>query len=205
MAPVRPDPARIRAFRTEAAFERWLRAHHDRAPELWLKLHKKGSGLPSVTYAQALDVALCWGWIDGLKKSFDEASFLQRFTPRRPKSVWSQLNREHVARLVAAGRMTPHGQRHVDAAKADGRWAMAYASGAGMRVPDDLAAAISASPKARATFATLDRANLYAIAWRTETKKTAAGRAKTIAAIVALLAEGETLHPLKRRGARAAG
>jgi uncharacterized protein YdeI (YjbR/CyaY-like superfamily) len=197
MPPVIPDPARIRAFPTEAAFERWLRANHAREPELWLKVHKKGAGLPTVTYAQAVDVALCWGWIDGLKKSFDEASFLQRFTPRRPKSVWSQVNRRNVERLVAAGRMTPHGQRHVDEAKQDGRWERAYASGASMAVPDDLAAAIAASPKARATYATLDRANLYAIAWRTETKKTAAGRAKTIAGIVALLAKGGTLHPMK--------
>lgn len=203
MAPVVPDPARIRAFPTEAAFEKWLRANHDRQPELWLKLHKKGSGLKSVTYAQALDVALCWGWIDGLKKSFDERSFLQRFTPRRPKSVWSQVNRRHVERLVAAGRMTPHGQRHVDAAKQDGRWALAYASGASMQVPDDLAAAIAASPAARATYETLDRANLYAIAWRTETKRTAAGRAKTIEAIVAMLARGGILYPMsdgRRRG-----
>jgi uncharacterized protein YdeI (YjbR/CyaY-like superfamily) len=122
MAPVTPNPAKIKAFRTQAAFETWLGRHHNREGELWLKIHKKASGLPTVTYAEALDVALCWGWIDGLRKSFDEHSFLQRFTPRRPKSVWSHVNKGHVARLTSEGRMTPHGQRHVDSAKTDGRW-----------------------------------------------------------------------------------
>ena len=127
MAPIVPDPKRIKTFRTAAAFEAWLRANHDRQPELWLKIHKKASGLPTVTAAEALDVALCWGWIDGIRKSFDERSFLQRYSPRGGKSIWSQINRDHVARLTAAGRMTPHGQRQVDAAKADGRWDAAYA------------------------------------------------------------------------------
>src|SRR5688572_31254237 len=126
MAAVVPDPRRIRAFKDEAAFERWLRAHHDREPELWLKIYKKASGVPTVTYAQALDVALCWGWIDGLKKSYDELSFLQRFSPRKAKSIWSDINRGHVARLIEAKRMTPHGLRHVEAAKANGRWDAAY-------------------------------------------------------------------------------
>ncbi len=127
MAPVTPDPAAIKAFPTAKAFERWLRAHHASAPELWLRIYKKGSGLGTVTAAEALDIALCWGSIDGLRKSLDEVSFLQRYTPRRPKSMWSQVNRDHVARLTAAGRMTPNGQRQVDAARADGRWDAAYA------------------------------------------------------------------------------
>jgi uncharacterized protein YdeI (YjbR/CyaY-like superfamily) len=122
MAPVIPNPKRIKSFRTEAAFERWLAAQHARQTELWLRIYKKASGVRTVTYAQALDVALCWGWIDGLRKAFDDVSFLQRFSPRRPRSVWSQVNRGHVARLTAAGRMRLHGQRQVDAAKADGRW-----------------------------------------------------------------------------------
>ena len=122
MAPVIPNPKRIKSFRTDAAFERWLAAQYARETELWLRIYKKDSGVRTVTYAQALDVALCWGWIDGLRKAFDAVSFLQRFTPRRPKSVWSQVNRGHVARLTAAGRMRPYGQRQVDAAKADGRW-----------------------------------------------------------------------------------
>jgi uncharacterized protein YdeI (YjbR/CyaY-like superfamily) len=104
-----------------------MRANHARATELWLRIYKKGSGVSTITNAQALDVALCWGWIDGIRKAFDERSFLQRYTPRRTRSVWSQINREHIARLTAAGRMTPHGQRQVDAAKADDRWDAAYA------------------------------------------------------------------------------
>jgi uncharacterized protein YdeI (YjbR/CyaY-like superfamily) len=122
VAPVIPDPAKIKSFRTGAAFAAWMKANHARETEIWLEIHKKDSGLATVTSAQALDVALCWGWIDGIRKSLDERSFLQRYTPRRPRSIWSQINREHVARLTAAGRMTPHGQRQVDAAKADGRW-----------------------------------------------------------------------------------
>jgi uncharacterized protein YdeI (YjbR/CyaY-like superfamily) len=112
MASIIPDKKKIKSFRTEAAFEKWLGANHARETELWLKIHKKDSGKPTVTPAQALDVALCWGWIDGIRKGFDNCSFLQRFTPRRPKSVWSQINRDNVARLTAATRMTPHGQRN---------------------------------------------------------------------------------------------
>ena len=154
MAPVIPNPTKIKAFRTSAAFEAWLRSNHDRETEIWVKIHKKDAGLATVTHAQALDVALCWGWIDGIRKSLDERSFLQRFTPRTPKSIWSQVNRDHVARLIAAGRMTPHGQRQVDAAKADGRWDAAYAPMRSVTVPDDLRAAIEANPRARKTFAT---------------------------------------------------
>ena len=200
MAPVIPDPKNIRGFRTEAAFETWLGANHDRETEIWLKIHKKGAGLPTVTYAQALEVALCWGWIDGIKKSFDDRSFLQRFTPRRPKSIWSQVNREHIARLTATGRMTPHGDRHVDAAKADGRWDAAYApirSATEATLPDDLRAAIDANPEARSTFRTLGRQNLFALAFRTNNMKTPAGRARKITALVAMLARGETIVPEK--------
>ena len=163
-----------------------------------MKVHKKASGLPTVTCAQALDVALCWGWIDGIRKAFDERSFLQRYTPRRARSVWSQINRDHVARLAAAGRMTPHGQRQVDAAKADGRWAAAYApirSATEATIPDDLRAAIEANPRARKTFRTLGRQNLFALAFRTNNMKTPAGRARKIAALVAMLARGETIVP----------
>ena len=201
MAPVIPDPKRIRSFRDGAAFEKWLRVNHDRESELWLKIYKKASGVPTVTYAQALDVALCWGWIDGLKKAFDDKAFIQRFSPRRPKSVWSQINRDHIARLVAAGRMTPHGQRQVDAAKADGRWAAAYApirSATTATIPDDLRAAIDANPRARKTFETLGRQNLFALAYRTNHMKTPAGRARKIAALVAMLARKKTIIPERR-------
>ena len=202
MALIIPDPKKIKSFRTEAAFERWLEANHAHKTELWLKIHKKDSGLPTVTYAQALDVALCWGWIDGTRKAFDEHSFLQRFTPRKAKSIWSQINRDHIARLVAAGRLTPHGLRHVDAAKADGRWDAAYAP---MRnttqatIPADLRAGIEANPRALKTFQTLGRQNLFALAFRTNNMKTPAGRAKKIAALVAMLERGETVVPERRR------
>lgn len=202
MSPIIPDPRKIKSFRTEAAFEKWLATNHDRETELWLKIHKKDSGLPTVTHAQALDVALCHGWIDGIRKAFDETSFLQRFTPRKAKSIWSQINRDHVARLTSAGRMTPAGQRQVDAAIADGRWEAAYApirSATESTVPDDLRAAIEANPKARQTFRTLGRVNLFALAFRTNNMKTPAGRAKKIAALVAMLARGETIVTEKRR------
>jgi uncharacterized protein YdeI (YjbR/CyaY-like superfamily) len=210
MAPVVPDPQRIKTFETEAAFEKWLAAHHDTEPEVWIKIHKKSSGLASVTPAQALDVVLCWGWIDAIRKGLDELSFLQRYTPRGRKSRWSQINREHVARLAAAGRMRPAGQRQVDAAKADGRWDAAYApirATTVATVPDDLRAAIEASPRARKTFRTLNKQNLFALAFRTNAMKTPAGRAKKIAALVDMLARGETIAPnpsapQKRRKAR---
>ena len=191
----------IKTFRSAVAFERWLRAHHAREKEVWLKIHKKSSGLPTVTPAEALDVVLCWGWIDGIRKGFDEQSFLQRYTPRTPKSIWSQINRDHIARLTAAGRMTPHGQRQVDAAKADGRWDAAYAP---MRkvsratIPRDLRAAIEKNPRARKTFRTLGRQNLFSLAFRTNRMKTPAGRARKIAALVAMLARGETIVPQGR-------
>ena len=198
MAPVVPDPRRIRTFTSAAAFEAWLAGHHDTEPEVWIKMHKKGSGLASVTPAQALDVVLCWGWIDGIRKGFDERSFLQRYTPRGRKSTWSQINREHVARLVAAGRMTPHGQRQVDAAKADGRWEAAYApirATTAASLPDDLRAAILANPRAKKTFRTLGKQNLFALAYHTSAMKTPAGRARKIATLVAMLARGETILP----------
>jgi uncharacterized protein YdeI (YjbR/CyaY-like superfamily) len=202
MAPIVPDPNKIKSFRTEAAFEAWLARNQARETEIWLKIHKKSSGLPTVTWGQALDVALCWGWIDGIRKAFDERSFLQRFTPRRAKSIWSQINRDHVARLTKAGRMTPHGQQQVDAAKADGRWDAAYAP---MRmateatIPTDLRASIEANPRARKTFRTLGRQNLFALAFRTNNMKTPAGRSRKIAALVAMLARGETIVPERRR------
>jgi uncharacterized protein YdeI (YjbR/CyaY-like superfamily) len=196
--PVIPDETRIRAFRTQRAFETWMRAHHARETEIWLKIHKKGSGLPTVSVAEALDVVLCWGWIDGIRKSFDEQSFLQRYTPRGKKSMWSQVNRDHVARLTEAGRMTARGQAQIDAAKADGRWDAAYApirSASVASVPDDLRAAIAANAKARKTFETLGKMNLFALTFRTNNMKTPAGRAKKIATLVAMLARGETIVP----------
>lgn len=201
MAPIVPDARKIRSFRSERAFERWLATHHGKDDELWLRIFKKGSGVPTVTFAEALDVALCWGWIDGIRKGHDEQSFLQRFTPRKAKSTWSQNNRDHVARLTKAGRMTPHGQRHVEAAKADGRWDGAYApirSASTDSIPDDLRAAIDASPRARKTFEKLNRMNLFALAYRTNAMKTASGRARKIAELVAMLERGEVIVPVRR-------
>jgi uncharacterized protein YdeI (YjbR/CyaY-like superfamily) len=195
MAPVVPKPERIREFRTQSMFEKWLRANHDKEDEIWLKIHKKGSGLRSVTVAEALDVALCWGWIDGLRKSFDDKSFLQRYTPRRPKSIWSQINREHIERLTADGRMTPHGQKQVDAARADGRWEAAYGGRSSMEFPADLLAAINAEPKALKMLAKLNSTNRYALAFRTNNMKTPAGRARKIRTFVDMLKRGEAPYP----------
>lgn len=200
MAPIIPNPQKIATFPTESAFATWLAANHSCETELWLKIHKKDSGMPTVTYAQAVDVALCWGWIDGIRKTFDERSFLQRFTPRKAKSVWSQINRDHVARLTTLGRMTPHGQRHIDAAMADGRWDAAYApmrNATESTIPDDLRAAIEANKQARETFQSLGRANLFALAFRIGNMKTPAGRAKKIVDLVAMLERGETILPQK--------
>jgi uncharacterized protein YdeI (YjbR/CyaY-like superfamily) len=198
MAPITPNLKKIKSFRKAAAFESWIAKYHSIETELWLKTHKKDSGLATVTYAEALDIALCWGWIDGIRKAYDENSFLQRFTPRKPRSIWSQVNQENVARLTAAGRMTAHGQRHVDAAKADGRWDAAYApmrSATEAAIPTDLRVAIDANARAKKTFKTLGRANLFALTFRTNNMKTPAGRAKKIAALVAMLARGETIVP----------
>ncbi|HEU4535392.1 MAG TPA: YdeI/OmpD-associated family protein [Polyangiaceae bacterium] len=202
MPPLTPTPATIRPFASAAAFEAWLAEHHATAAELWLQIYKKGSGTPTVTYAEALDVALCYGWIDGQKQTFDEASFLQRFTPRRARSKWSQVNTRHVERLAAAGRLRPPGLREIEAAKADGRWAEAYAPASQMTVPDDLLAAIEADPAALATFRALGKQNLYALGYRTRTAKKAETRERRIREFVAMLARGETLYPEPRLAAR---
>ncbi len=198
MAPVTPDPKRIKTFEDEAAFERWLGEHHERWPELWIKIHKVSTGLASVTPLQAIDVCLCWGWIDGQRKGLDERSYLQRYTPRGKKSLWSQINRDNVARLTKAGRMQPQGQRQVDAAKADGRWDAAYAPMREISVdklPADLRAAIAANKRAEKTLATLDKTNLFALAFRVNNMRTPAGREKKIAALVATLATGKPIVP----------
>jgi uncharacterized protein YdeI (YjbR/CyaY-like superfamily) len=196
MAPIIPDPRKIRAFESERDFAAWLAAHHDRETEVYLRIYKKDSRVKTVTYAQALDVALCWGWIDGIRKAYDAQSFLQRFTPRRPKSLWSQINRKHVQRLIAAGRMTRPGLAQVEAAKADGRWKAAYAPGRTMKVPPDLLAAIEAEPRALATFRKLNRQNLFALGFRMARLKTPAGRARAIARFVQTLRRGETILPV---------
>jgi len=198
MGGVKVDPAKVREFATAAGFYRWLGKNHDRADELWIMIHKVTSGLKSITPKEAIDVALCWGWIDGIRKGFDDRSFLQRYTPRGPKSIWSQTNVDNVARLIEKGRMTEHGLRPVDAAKADGRWERAYRI-KGASLPDDLQAAIDADPEARAMLGRLSAQNRFALAFRTLNMKTETGRRRKIAAFVAMLKRGETIHPQRRK------
>jgi uncharacterized protein YdeI (YjbR/CyaY-like superfamily) len=195
------DMSEVHAFVDETSFEHWLAQHHASEPEVWIKLHKVGSGLTSITAKEAIDVALCWGWIDAIRKSFDERSFLQRYTPRGRRSVWSQVNVDNVGRLVGAGRMTAHGLAHVEAAKADGRWARAYAAGSAFAMPHDLQAAIDAEPQARAMLATLSAQNRFAVAFRVHNMKTDAGRRRKIESFVAMLARGETIYPQGRKPA----
>lgn len=197
MAPIRVDPSHVHSFADSEAFSAWLAANHDRQSEVWIRMHKVGSGLPSVTWAQAVDVALCWGWIDGVRKALDETSFLHRYTPRGPRSLWSRQNIDNVERLIAQGRMTPYGLAQVEAAKADGRWQRAYAGSRTMEMPQDLAEAIAASPAASAMLARLNAQNRYALAFRVHAMKTPAGQAKKIEALVAMLERGETPHPQK--------
>jgi uncharacterized protein YdeI (YjbR/CyaY-like superfamily) len=194
MAPTEISPDRVRTFKDAESFYQWLSKHHDKEVEIWIKIHKVDSGLKSITPREAIDVVLCWGWIDGLRKGFDDKSFLQRYTPRTRKSVWSRINVDNVARLIEEGRMTDHGLKQVDTAKADGRWARAYNS-KDMKVPDDLQAAIDAEPKAKAMLAKLSAQNRFALAFRTHNMKTEAGRKKKIAAFVAMLKRGETIYP----------
>ncbi len=198
MAAVKVDPAKVRTFASAAGFYRWLGKHHDMADELWIKMHKVGSGLKSITPKEAIDVVLCWGWIDGIRKGLDDKSYLQRYTPRGRKSVWSQINVENVARLIDEGRMTAHGLKQVDAAKADGRWDRAY-SVRGTKIPDDLLAALDAEPKAKGMLEKLSAQNRFALAFRINNMKTEAGRQKKIAGFVAMLKRGETIYPQRKK------
>ena len=200
MPPVKVDPDKIREFEDAESFYRWLGKHHDKETELWIKVHKTGSGLKSITPKEAIDVALCWGWIDAIRKGLDEKSFLQRYTPRGRKSVWSQINVDNVARLVEDGRMTAHGLKQVEAAKEDGRWNRAYRT-KGSKIPDDLQAAIEAEPKAKAMLATLSAQNRFALVFRTENMKTEAGRKKKIEAFIEMLKRGETIYPQGKKKA----
>ncbi|MFH7044968.1 YdeI family protein [Paucibacter sp. JuS9] len=195
MASTATAPENAREFADEQSFHDWLAQHHDTADEVWIKIHKVSSGLASITPKQAVDVVLCWGWIDGLRKGLDDTSYLQRYTKRRSKSVWSKINVANVARLIQEGRMTEHGLAQVQAAQADGRWERAYGSGQDMKIPDDLQAAIDAEPKARAMLANLSAQNRFALAFRVHHMKTAAGRQKKIAAFVDMLKRGETIYP----------
>lgn len=182
-------------FADAAAWERWLE-RHSQSPGLWLKIAKKDAGIPSVTYIEALDVALCHGWIDGQKKGFDTHFFLQRFTPRRARSTWSKINVAKIDVLVAAGRMRPAGLREVEAAKADGRWDAAYDGAKSMEVPPELAQALALAKhrKAKAFFDTLDKTNRYAVCWRVQTAVKPETRRARVEKLVAMLARGEKIH-----------
>lgn len=182
------------AFKNPGELERWLKKHHETETELWVRMYKKASGIPSIDWQQCVEVVLCWGWIDGIRRSLDEVSFIQRFTPRRAKSIWSKKNCALVERLIAEGRMQPSGLAHVEAAKKDGRWDRAYESPASMEVPADFLAALKKNAAAKKFYATLNRQNLYAIYHRLHTARTEETRKRRIAAMVAQLAEGKRFH-----------
>jgi uncharacterized protein YdeI (YjbR/CyaY-like superfamily) len=194
------QPDEPRRFATGADWSTWLEHAHATSPGVWLQLAKKGAGVASVGYDEALEVALCYGWIDGQKKPLDETWWLQRFTPRRRASRWSQRNRRIAETLIAAGRMTAAGQAEIDRAQADGRWEAAYAGARTMSVPPDLAAALEQDPEAAAAFTGLDGANRYAILYRLQDAKKPETRARRLATFVEMLREGRTLHPRRRLG-----
>jgi uncharacterized protein YdeI (YjbR/CyaY-like superfamily) len=184
----------IIAFATAAEFHHWLTRHHADHPGIWLKIAKKDSGIPTVTYAEALDEALCFGWIDGQKKTFDETAFLQKFTRRGKRSVWSKINVGHVARLEKEGRMMPDGLAAVDAAKADGRWDAAYDSSSNAEMPEDFLTALAQEPDAKAFFTTLNKTQRYSFFFRITTAKKPETRSRRIAEFVAMLKRGEKLR-----------
>ncbi len=182
------------SFVDQTAFRAWLTKNGSAIQGVWLRMYKKASGMPSINYAEALDEALCFGWIDGQKKSYDEVSFLQKFTPRRTRSMWSKRNIEHIARLTSAGLMTEAGVREVERAQADGRWAAAYDAPSAMQVPDYFLEELHKHPKAEAFFEGLNKTNTYAIAWRLQTAKTDATRLKRTDLFIAMLEAGEKPH-----------
>ena len=193
----KPKPSSVHAtesFETAQDFERWLKRHHATRTELWVRMFKKGSGTPSVDWADCVVAAIAWGWIDGHRKALDEVSFIQRFTPRRPKSNWSKKNCDHAERLIAEGRMQPSGLVHVEAARSDGRWEKAYAGSAEMVIPEDFLSALEKSAAAKAFYITLNRANLFAIYHRLHTAKREETRARRMALMIAQLAEGKPFH-----------
>jgi uncharacterized protein YdeI (YjbR/CyaY-like superfamily) len=192
-------PSPVLSVATPAAWEAWLRANHARSPGVFLRIAKVGAAPPgALGYASALEAALAWGWIDGQKRGLDAGAWLQRFTPRGPRSGWSKINRAKAEALIAAGEMQPPGLAEVERARRDGRWARAYEGARTAAVPPDLADALARSPRAGAFFATLDAANRYAILYRLQTAKLPATRARRLETFVAMCARGETLHPRRK-------
>ncbi|GHO79062.1 hypothetical protein KSD_68330 [Ktedonobacter sp. SOSP1-85] len=182
-------------FTTQQDWESWLHENHDEAKGLWLKLAKKESGIPSISYAEALDVALCYGWIDGQKASLDKQYWLQKFTPRGARSMWSQVNREKAIALIAEGRMQPAGQKQIERAKSDGRWEQAYESQSKIGIPDDFQSELDQHPQAKEFFATLDSRNRYAILYSIQTAKKAETRSARIQKFIEMLSKQEKIHP----------
>src|SRR5215468_10454563 len=190
-----PELLPVLCFESTDAWDAWLAAHHADSPGLWLKIAKKGAAGRTISYSDALDVALCHGWIDGQKGRLDDDYWRQRFTPRKPGSRWSKINTERAAALIESGRMRPAGLREVERAQADGRWEQAYESQSRIAVPEDLARALAANERARAFFATLDSTNRYAILYRIGTAKRPETRAKRIDAFVTMLSEHKKIYP----------
>jgi len=184
----------LQPFASKTKWAEWLAKQHDKSDGVWLKFSKKDSGIPSVTYEEAIDVALCYGWIDGQGKGFDEKYWLQKFTPRRPKSIWSKINTEKAERLIASGEMQPAGLRAIEAAQQDGRWEAAYASQKNIIVPEDFQAALNKNKKAKAFFATLKSGERYSFLFRIHNAKKPETRAKRIQQFVELLEKGEKIH-----------
>lgn len=182
-------------FKTSADFRRWLEKNHTESDGIWLRISKKDSQEISLSYAEALDEALCYGWIDGQKKPLDKLSWLQKFTPRRPKSGWSKINTQHVERLMQAEAMTAAGMKAVEAAKTDGRWETAYASSRSAAPPEDFLQELRKNKKAEAFFKTLNKANVYAIVYRLETAKKPETREKRMKTILAMMEQGKAFHP----------
>jgi uncharacterized protein YdeI (YjbR/CyaY-like superfamily) len=189
-----PDDLPVLDFASQAELEQWLEREHATAPGAYVRLAKKGAGVPSVSYPELVESCLCFGWIDGISRRLDDRFYVQRITPRRARSVWSRKNVEAVAALTDAGRMRPAGLAAAEAARADGRWERAYPGAADMAVPDDLAAALAAEPAARQAFDGLDGTNRYAVLWRVHTAATPQTRARRIEALVRMLAEGRRPH-----------
>jgi uncharacterized protein YdeI (YjbR/CyaY-like superfamily) len=185
---------RVRAFKDPAAWESWLAKNHTAADGIWMRIGKKGSATKSITYSEGLEIALCYGWIDAQKRPESEAAWLQRFMPRRPKSIWSKINREKALALIDSGSMKPAGLEEIERAKKDGRWEGAYDSPKAATVHPDFQQALDESPQAAAFFKTLNAANRYAILWRLQTAKKAETRAKRMRSFIEMLEKGETLH-----------
>jgi uncharacterized protein YdeI (YjbR/CyaY-like superfamily) len=184
----------IMQFKSSADYRSWLAKNCEHSDRIWLRIYKKGSTKASITYAQALDQSLCYGWIDGQKKPYDQASWLQKFTPRRAKSGWSKINTQHAERLIKSGEMTPAGLEAINAAKADGRWKAAYDSPGAAAPPDDFLRELNKNKKAKASFETLNKRNTYAIVYRLQTAQKPETRAKRMKVILAMLVKGEKFH-----------